>query len=169
MTPRKPKDQHLKVGRKSMYKPEYAATILGMADEGMTFTEIAVNLGVVTPTLRNWGDEHPEFLSSLREINERSLAFYEKLMRELAAGTATKAQFNALMFIMSRRWPGLYSERQETGLAQVEATVKTMTPVEFMREMAFIMEKHRIDSETKTIEHKEVDDETAQGQGATGE
>lgn len=60
-TPRKPKDQHLKRGPKSSYKPDYIQMLIEHGIEGRPFETFGCKVGVTTTTLNEWCDAFPEF------------------------------------------------------------------------------------------------------------
>ncbi len=65
-TPRKPKDQHLKTGRPTAYRPEFAAEAAKLCQAGLTDYEIAHEFGVSTVTINAWKKQFPEFLNALK-------------------------------------------------------------------------------------------------------
>jgi hypothetical protein len=69
-------------GRPTLYDPAYCERVIEMGKQGKSLVQIAVSLGVVRQTVRNWGDEHPEFLAALTRAREESQAWWEGMGQE---------------------------------------------------------------------------------------
>lgn len=69
------------VGRPTKYKPEYCEKILELAKEGKGWVAWALACGVDRPTLYAWGDQHPEFLTALKEAKLLEQLWWEELGR----------------------------------------------------------------------------------------
>jgi hypothetical protein len=62
-------------------------TVIECGAQGMSETEMAVELGVPRTTLRSWADQHPEFSSSLMRAKEASQAWWERQARAGGIGS----------------------------------------------------------------------------------
>jgi hypothetical protein len=133
-TPRKPKSEHLKRGRKSKFKAEYCEQIISHMKNGNSFWSFGADVGVSMETLSNWTEMFPEFLEA-KKIGEVHLLKYDEnlgkagiagqLTRLAATVTDTKtgqvvkkfegASFGqtAWLFTMKNRYPALYRDKRE--------------------------------------------------------
>lgn len=102
MTKRKPADQKLKPGRKTVYRPEYCAEVVRLGKQGLSRVEIADKFDVVRMTLENWAAAHPPFLAALTRADEAAEALHTRLGRD---GMAQR-DFNAAVWkkMMECRW-----------------------------------------------------------------
>lgn len=55
--------------------------------EGASLTSFAAEIGVSRGTIRNWSEEHPEFLVAVEKGKAKCAAWWEKLSRQGASGT----------------------------------------------------------------------------------
>ena len=111
MTPRKKPEDLLKVGRPSLYKPEYCAKVIELGREGCSPAQIASHFDVDRVTLRNWGDEFPEFLTAMTRAKVHEQAWWEQMgQKGLVAD-----RFNAQVWSKSvaARFREDYTERKE--------------------------------------------------------
>jgi hypothetical protein len=69
-------------GRPTLYDPAYCERVIEMGRQGKSLVQISVSLGVVRQTVRNWADEHPEFLAALTRAREESQAWWENMGQE---------------------------------------------------------------------------------------
>lgn len=71
MTKKKPSDKLLKRGRKSLFDPnKHPAQVKELAESGKTNQQIADAINVSLSTLKNWMDDNPEFLSTIKKGKE---------------------------------------------------------------------------------------------------
>jgi len=129
MTKKKAPEDLLKVGRPSLYKPEYCERVIELGKEGCSPAEIASDLDVDRTTLLNWADAHPEFLTALTRAKIHEQAWFEKAGK--AGMFADK--FNATVWAksVSARFRDDYAERREVtgangGPIQQAVTVKAL-------------------------------------------
>lgn len=67
MTPKKKKEDLLKVGAKTKYKEEYNEQVEKLCRLGAKDSEIADFFNVCEATLNNWKNDFPKFLESLKK------------------------------------------------------------------------------------------------------
>lgn len=67
--------------RPELYKEEYCQTILELAKRPMNFLEIAVELGVCTETMMEWGRVHEKFSAALVRAKEIHKAWFSDQMK----------------------------------------------------------------------------------------
>lgn len=98
------------VGRPTKYKPEYCEKIVELAKEGKGWVAWAIACGVDRPTLYAWGDQHPEFLTALKEAK-----LYEQLWwEEIGQSSVLAKNFQAAVWrtSMQARFREDYTERK---------------------------------------------------------
>ena len=83
MTKAKPKDQLLKRGRKSDFRPEYILIAKACARFGAIEDEIANELNIGPATLDRWKQKYPEFRCALKAGKESS---DDRVERSLSVG-----------------------------------------------------------------------------------
>lgn len=87
MTKKLPPEKKKKMGRPSLYNPDFhpkKASELCLA--GKTDQEIAAALGVNEATLTNWKKQYPDFLASLKESKDAADAPVVKSLYQRALG-----------------------------------------------------------------------------------
>ncbi len=101
-TPRKPKDQHKKRGRPSLYKPEYIETAIRHGQDGNPWETLGAVIGVCTDTLNEWCDVHPEFSAAKKMSRVFALKWwFEKGKDNLIMHEGEK--FNASVYIFTMK------------------------------------------------------------------
>lgn len=111
MTPRKKPEDFLKLGRPSLYKPEYCAKVVELGREGCSPAQIASHFDVDRVTLRNWADEFPDFFTAMTRAKVHEQAWWEMMgQKGLVAD-----RFNAQVWSKSvaARFREDYTERKE--------------------------------------------------------
>lgn len=77
-----------KVGRPTLYKPEFCDKVIQMGSEGCSVMEMAGYFGVARNTLEKlWPEAHPEFMQAFQTARVLSQNWWEGLGRH---GTVTK-------------------------------------------------------------------------------
>ena len=101
-------------GRPTLYRPEYCDTVVTLATEGMSLTEMAHELGVVRDTLYEWDRVHPEFSAALTRARVASQAWWERQGRL----GLTQQGFNASLWSknVSCRFRDDWTEKTQTEL-----------------------------------------------------
>ena len=100
-----------KVGRPSLYKPEFCETIIQVGEQGGWLSEMAEACDVHRYTFDVWAKEHPEFLEALTRAKQKAQAWFEAKGRE----GLTAEKFNSALWAkqMSARHRDEYTERQQ--------------------------------------------------------
>ena len=116
-------------GRPSKYpkgdeeKRRLFSDIFEYAKEGMSLTEIAVNIEISRATLYNWMDAHDEFLDTIKKAEAISQAWWEKLGRNMAmTGEGNASSF---IFQMKNRFHKEYKDRKAVDMTSSDGS---MTP-----------------------------------------
>jgi hypothetical protein len=97
-----------KLGRPTLYKPEYAEKVRKVCLLGGTDAQIADFFGVDESTINNWKIAHPEFLESIRET---------KVLQDIEAADSLRHQVKcgnvqAIMFWLKNRQPRSWRDQQ---------------------------------------------------------
>lgn len=82
-------------GRPTDYRPEMCEEIIELGRQGKSHAQIAAALDVARQTLRNWAEEHPEFLAAITRAKDLSQAWFEDAGQ---AGLAMGSGFNASLW-----------------------------------------------------------------------
>lgn len=69
-------------GRPTKYDPAMCETVVQCGVEGMSRAEICAELDISFNTMRNWEDEHPEFLRATTRARELGQAWWERQGRK---------------------------------------------------------------------------------------
>lgn len=96
-TPRKDPADLLKVGRHTVYQPEYCERVVEYGKLGKSRVWIAATLGVVKGTIQNWEKEYPEFLASMELARHYSQLWWE----DAGQNGMTTQGFNAAIWSRS--------------------------------------------------------------------
>ena len=85
-TPRKKPEDKLKVGRPTLYKPEYCQMLIDHMKEGLSIDSFAGLIRVARPSVYEWMEVHPEFSNAKRIGEGLQHMFWESIMRQGALG-----------------------------------------------------------------------------------
>ena len=110
-TPRKKPEERLKVGRPTLYRPEYCETVIELGREGKSLVQMAAHFDVSRPTISEWASEHPEFSKALDRAKVHAQNWWEN-----QAQTGMYARgFNSKVWEVSvrARFRDDYTERKE--------------------------------------------------------
>lgn len=77
--------------------------------KGMTIAQAAVEMGVTRKTIYQWGREHEDFAEALERARDKSRAFYDERMMELACSPAKESNPAVFIFAMKGMFPELRS------------------------------------------------------------
>lgn len=83
-------------GRPSLYDPAYCDEAVTFLKDGYSVAALAGHLGVCYATVKNWMNEHPEFLAAVKRGQAGAVLWWEKANRNLALtgeGNATACVF----------------------------------------------------------------------------
>jgi len=111
-----------KLGRTSLYKPEYCKQVIEMGKLGYSKEQMAAKLNVSWGSLDNWAKQSPEFLLALRTAIQEELSYWEELglANVLETPGAQRLNGNVYNKIMAARFPAKYSERSKVELSGVD-------------------------------------------------
>lgn len=103
------------MGRPTDYRPEYCERVIELGRAGKSHAQIAADLDVARQTLRNWAEEHPEFLAAITRARDLAQAWFEDKGQ---AGLETPG-FNASLWAkqVSCRFREDYTETSKTELS----------------------------------------------------
>lgn len=109
-----------KTGRPTDYDPAHCDTVVELAENGLSFTELAVELGVARSTLYLWREQHPAFSDALEKAREKSMSWYSKTFRgqhlpvNLETGeTMPPANIAGVIFQAKNQFPDDYKDRRD--------------------------------------------------------
>jgi len=107
-----------KIGRPTLYKPEYCDIVIAMGKEGKSREQIAGSLGLAWNTLELWTEKHPEFMDALRTAKNLELHYWEDLGLQNVLETPGGQRLNGAVYnkVMAARFPAKYSERNKVEL-----------------------------------------------------
>lgn len=96
------------MGAPTKYDEALCAKVIELGEQGASLAEIAYECGVCRNTLKNWRDEHPDFLTALTRAELASQVWWEKKGRE----GMTADKFNASVWSrsMAARFPDDWRE-----------------------------------------------------------
>ena len=110
-TPRKKPEDRLKVGRPTLYRPEYCEKVIELGREGKSLVQMAAHFDVSRPTISEWASEHPEFSKALDRAKVHAQNWWEN---QAQTGMHAKV-FNSKIWEVSvrARFREDYTERKE--------------------------------------------------------
>lgn len=92
-----------RAGQPEKYREEYCKTVVEMGKEGKTLVQMACRCGVIPQTLKNWGNDHPEFLAALNLAKAESEAWWTQKALEKAT-VGGPGSDTMMKFFMSARF-----------------------------------------------------------------
>jgi len=115
-----------KMGRPSLYRPEYCERVIEMGAEGKSITQMAATLGFDKQTFADWRGVHADFSAAL----SRATALSQKWWEDRGQSGLGDRNFNAALWmkIVASRYRDDYADRKEItgangGPLQVQSTV----------------------------------------------
>lgn len=110
-TPRKKPEDRLKVGRPTLYRPEYCEAVIELGKEGRSIAGMAAHFDVGRNTIDEWAAVHPEFSEALTRAKVHAQLWWEEQGK---IGMREKT-FNARVWEISvrSRFREDYTERKE--------------------------------------------------------
>jgi len=106
----------LRVGRPTLYLPEYCDLIIEEAKKGYTLGGFAGLLGVARSTINKWAEEHPEFSEAVTAAKTILQRVWEKNALKIAMHGGSSAQ--ATLTIFGLKNMGKNDWREETHSTQ---------------------------------------------------
>ena len=115
-----------KMGRPSLYRPEYCERVIEMGAEGKSITQMAATLGFDKQTFADWRGVHADFSAAL----SRATALSQKWWEDRGQSGLGDRNFNAALWmkIVASRYRDDYADRKEItgangGPLHVQSTV----------------------------------------------
>jgi hypothetical protein len=111
MTKKKAPEDLLKVGRPSLYKPEYCDIALDLGKKGKSMTQMAAHFDVDKETVKNWTRDYPEFLAAFT----RAMTFSQGWWEDQGQAGLSNRDFNAPLWHknVASRFREDYTDRKE--------------------------------------------------------
>lgn len=101
-------------GRPSKYDPSFCDLVIELGNQGASIDEMAFECGVCDNTIRNWADEHPEFLDAFTRAQQASLIWWERRGRSGMEKSAQEFQGSIWSRNMAARFPSKWREVKGT-------------------------------------------------------
>lgn len=102
-----------KVGRPSLYRPEYCDKIVEIMREGLSVNSFAASVGVSRDTVYEWSQVHPEFSVALKKGKAIAAAWYELQQKKLIEQGGVGAQASLIAFGLRNMGMGEWKDKQE--------------------------------------------------------
>lgn len=81
------RDKPAKMGRPTLYKPEYCQMLIDHMAQGYSFTSFAADVDTDFQTLYNWCKDHAEFFEAKKKATAKCKKYWEKLGNDNAVST----------------------------------------------------------------------------------
>jgi hypothetical protein len=143
MTKPKPKEQLLKRGRKSDFRPEYILIAKACARFGAIEDEIANELNIGPATLDRWKQKYPEFRCALKAGKEASDDRVERSLYQLAIGwNGQPPNTTAAIFWLKNRRPDRWRDVQQLqgGVGHYLISDRPLTEDEWIEQRTKVIE-----------------------------
>ena len=139
-----------KMGRPSVYKPEFCEQVIALGKQGKSITQMAAKLEVDKASLLKWRDEKDDFSTALRV----ALTYSQDWWEDKAQTGLIDRNFNAALWkhCVTSRFREDYAEKREEG---PQITIVTNSAVDVRQLDADSRDALRMAlmSAGKTIEH----------------
>lgn len=86
-------------GRPTKYRPEFAERLIHAANEGLSLTAFAGEIGVHREIMWEWTDRFPEFGNAVKRAKAIRLAKWERIALNIANGNGTGGSAQSVMTI----------------------------------------------------------------------
>lgn len=134
-------EEKARVGRPTLYKPEYCQMLIEHMARGGSFEGFAGTIRVSSEVLYDWIERHSEFLQAKKEGFAASRVFWEQTMADQATGKINGSS-TALIFALKNRFPKDYRDRTEQKVqayvGDIESDPERLSP-EQLEEIAKVM------------------------------
>ena len=77
MTKKKAPEERLKMGRPSLYRPEYCETVVELGKMGKSMVQMAAHFDVDRETINYWAATNPDFFAALMRAKVHSQTWWE--------------------------------------------------------------------------------------------
>lgn len=112
------------VGRPSEYREEYCDTVLECGKQGYSLLEMAFTVCRSYNTFLAWQDQYPEFMTSVKQAQRLSQAWWERKGREATFGEIEGFNATSYIFQMKNRFRADWRDRHEV---EHSGTIETQT------------------------------------------
>jgi hypothetical protein len=140
-----------KMGRPSVYRPEFCEQVIALGKQGKSITQIAAKLDVDKATVLKWKEEKEDFSTAMRA----ALTYSQEWWEDKAQTGLIDRNFNAALWkhCVTSRFREDYSEKREEGPS---ITIVTNSAVDVRQLDADSRDALRMAllSAGKTIEHE---------------
>ena len=103
------------MGRPPKYDEEYCEKVISLGKEGLSLTQIALELDISRSTLYEWRDKYDDFSDALKRAREFAQGFWENALKQAALGTNPEGVTpnpTLMIFQMKNRFPDEWREKQ---------------------------------------------------------
>lgn len=104
------------------YTPEFCDLLIEHLSKGLSYTTFGSTIGVVTSTLYEWENDHPEWKEAKDIAFQKSQEFFEKRLVAKVSGQKINGlnikdiDTSCLIFALKTRYHACYGEKKETEL-----------------------------------------------------
>ncbi len=108
-----------KVGRPTIYKPEYCQLLIDHMKSGLSFECFGAAAGVSRDAVYRWANDIPEFAEAKRQAKDEGRLFWERKGVEGLIGNRENV-FNSTVWIfnMKNRFPQEWRDNKEVNLTK---------------------------------------------------
>lgn len=131
-------------GRPSKYSSAYCNEVIECLGQGHSVTAFAGQIGVARSTVFKWAEEIPEFSDALKVGQAKAVAFWEKILVEVAK--SGKGNATAVIFGLKNRAGDDWADKvvnEHSGPDGGPIQSVDVTPVEAGRRIAFTLSRAR--------------------------
>ena len=100
-------------GRPTKYRKEMCDEIIPLFEQGMSITEVSVNIGISKETFNVWRKENKDFSDAVKRGIEASQAWWESKGRQATFGGVQGFNATSYIFNMKNRFSEDWREKQE--------------------------------------------------------
>ena len=102
-------------GRPSKYEEKYCEKVISLGKQGLSITQMALELDIHKDTLYEWKKNHTEFSDAVKKARDYSQAYWENALSKAALGkndADTVPNPTLMIFQMKNRFPDEWREKQ---------------------------------------------------------
>ena len=102
-------------GRPSKYKEKFCDQVIEYGKQGLSVTQMALELDIHKDTLYEWKKVYPEFSDAIKKARDYSQAYWENALAKAALGkndADTVPNATLMIFQMKNRFPDEWREKQ---------------------------------------------------------
>jgi hypothetical protein len=109
----KDEEEASKVGRPSLYRPEYVEQVVEFCAQGFSLTGFAGEIGVSRDTISEWARAHPEFSVAVSRAKARRALWWEKQAINVALDGGSSSRATMVIFGLKNHAPDDYRDKTE--------------------------------------------------------